>query len=288
MNTDVPESAVVTALGPVEEIEQLGEGGQGRVWRVRQGGVDEVVKVIPEADPARVEREVESLQAVSSPFVMEYRGALTVTHEGSTWPAIRAEYIPGGTVADKLANGEAPSTPEALACARGVLLGLQSLHAVDRVHRDIKHLNVALRDGRWDRPVVLDLGLVRDLAATSITRYPNHLGTVPFMAPEQLRGERAVQRSDVFATGALLFYLLTGELPYISHSDDAGLDAEGLRKAMLPRTESDEWPRWARYQSTIDPDVADVLSRLVAQEAYQRPHVDDAIALLDDLLSARA
>lgn len=288
MKENVPESAVRAALGDVEEIQQLGEGGQGQVWRVRQEGQDEVVKVIPEADPGRVEREVEALKAVDSPRVMKFHGTLMVEHGGKRWPAIRGEFVPGGTVAERLEAHDWPDEKQALSCARGVLQGLQDLHAHDFVHRDIKHLNVALRDGKWEQAVVLDLGLVRDLAATSITNYPNVLGTVPFMAPEQLRGERAVQRTDVFAVGALLFYLLTRELPFVSDSDDAGLDGPGLRRQMLPRTESDEWPRWSRYQGRLAADAADVLSRLLAAEAYERPRVAEAIGLIDALIAARA
>ncbi len=287
MQVDVPEDAVRAALGQVEELEELGEGGQGRVWRVRQSGQDDVIKVIPDVDTARVEREVAALKAVDSPNVMKFKATLTIKHNSDEWPAIRGEFIPGGTVAKKLEAGKWPSELEALQCARGVLEGLAALHDQDLVHRDIKHLNIALRDGDWDQAVVLDLGLVRDLASTSITQYPNRLGTLPFMAPEQLRLERAVKRTDIFAVGALLFYLLTQDLPYVSHTDDQGLDAEGLRKRMLERAEKEDWPRWSRVQSKLSPDVAVALSRLLAREAYERPKLADAMKMLDELIAAR-
>jgi len=135
--------------------------------------------------------------------------------------------------------------------------------------------------------VVLDLGLVRDLD-NSITRYPEMLGTLPFMAPEQLRLERAVKRTDVFAVGALLMFILTDELPYIDSQADQGLDSDGLRRAMLARSEQPDWPRWAQLQGQLDQDVAELLALLVTTEAYERPTVERSIELIDEVLAARS
>ena len=281
----VPEEPVRRALGDVEELEALGGGGQGHVWRVKQDGVERVVKVIPgDADPARVEREVQALRAVASPRVMSFFDTLTVVHGTERWPAIQGEYIAGGTVADCLAAGRPPRAEEALTCCRGVLEGIAAIHEQGLVHRDIKPQNVALRGGSWSEPVVLDLGLVRDLD-DSITRYPNLIGTLPFMAPEQLRQERAVKRTDVFGVGAMLFLLLTGELPYVDETADAGLSPEAWRRVMLDRVEEPGWPRWSRVQSALVPDVADLLARLLAAEAYERLTVQAAIASFDEVLS---
>jgi len=282
---EIPEEPLRRALGEVEELEALGGGGQGHVWRVKQDGVERVVKVIPgDADPARVEREVRALRAVASPRVMSFFDTLTVVHGAQRWPAIRGEYVPGGTIADRLAVGESPRPEEALDCCRGVLEGVAAIHEQGLVHRDIKPQNVALRGGSWSEPVVLDLGLVRDLD-DSITRYPNLIGTLPFMAPEQLRQERAVKRTDVFGVGAMLLMLLTGELPYVDAVADGGLPPDAFRRAMLDRVEDPGWPRWSRVQSTLGPDVADLLARLLAGEAYERPTVQAAIAALDELLT---
>jgi serine/threonine-protein kinase len=215
---------------------------------------------------------------------MSFRDVVTV---GST-PAIRGEYVDGGTIATKLSVGAWPTEKQALACARGVLAGIAELHAVGRVHRDIKPANVALRDGNWEKPVVLDLGLVRDLVNASITNYPELLGTLPFMAPEQLRMERAVKRTDVFAVGVLVYLLLTQELPYVSDSQDHGIALDVLRRRMILRTESDEWPRWARVQQAMSDDIAQLLTTLLAPDAYARPTVTRASASLDALLAARA
>jgi len=244
------------------------------------------VKVIPgTTDAARVEREVQALRSVRSSRVMSFFGTLTVASGQDRWPAIEGEYVPGGTVHDRLKAGESPDVDEALACCRGVLEGVEAIHEQGLVHRDVKPENVALRNGQWADPVVLDLGLVRDLE-DSITRYPNLVGTLPLMAPEQLRLERAVKRTDVFATGAMLMLLLTGELPYVDAGSDVGLSPEERRRLMLDRVEQPGWPRWSRVQDKLDPAVADLLARLVATEAYERPTVGAALGLLDQLVSA--
>lgn len=282
----IDESAIRQALGDVEELENLGGGGQGQVWRVKQNGAETVLKIIPDAEPERVRREAESLRSISSPRVMAYHDTTVVADGSKRLPAIRGEFVPGGTVADAVLRGDRPGVDQALRCARGVLEGLTAIHEQGLVHRDIKPQNVALRGGSWEEPVVLDLGLVRDLD-NSITRYPQMLGTLPFMAPEQLRLERAVRRTDVFATGALLMFVLTGELPYIDNQADQGLSSDALRQAMLVRTEQPGWPRWAQLQGKLDQDVAELLAELLATEAYARPSVARGIDLVDGVLANR-
>jgi serine/threonine protein kinase len=283
----IDEQAVRRALGKVEELEDLGGGGQGRVWRVKQNGEETVIKVIPGAEDAeRVRREAESLRSINSRRVMAYHGTTVIEDGDQRWPAIRGEYVPGGTVADALKRNERPTVEQALQCATGILEGVAAVHELGRVHRDIKPQNIALRDGAWDEPVVLDLGLVRDLD-NSITRYPEMLGTLPFMAPEQLRLERAVRRTDVFAVGALLLFVLTGELPYIDNQADQNLNSDGLRRTMLARSEQPDWPRWAQLQTQLDQDVAELLAQLLGTEAYERPTVERSIEMIDAALANR-
>jgi serine/threonine protein kinase len=283
----IDEHAVRRALGEVEELEDLGGGGQGRVWRIKQNGQETVLKVIPGAEDAeRVRREAESLRSINSSRVMAYHDNTVIEDGDQRWPAIHGEYVPGGTVADALKRNERPTIEQALQCARGILEGIAAIHELGLVHRDIKPQNIALREGAWAEPVVLDLGLVRDLD-NSITRYPEMLGTLPFMAPEQLRLERAVRRTDVFAVGVLLLFMLTGELPYIDNQADQGLDSDGLRRAMLTRSEQPDWPRWAQFQTQLDQDVAELLAQLLATEAYERPTVERSMELIDAALGNR-
>src|SRR5690348_78014 len=103
------------------------------------------------------------MEAVSDEHVMRFTEAGALDHGGTTYPYIVGEFIDGGSIASRLERGEWPDEREALASAVGVLRGLAAMHAHEIVHRDVKPGNIALRGGDWADPVILDLGLVRDL-----------------------------------------------------------------------------------------------------------------------------
>jgi serine/threonine protein kinase len=189
----IPESAIRAHISGIDELEFIDGGGQGDVWRLRRnGGSDEALKVVVGAPLLRVQRETEAMQAISDRHVMRFTEAGDLTHGGQQFPFIIGEYIPGQTVAKRLDANDWPTETQALSTAVGALRGLSAIHALERVHRDIKPGNVALRNDDWDEPVILDLGLVDDMVGTSITVYPDLLGTLPFTAPDQLRREPSV------------------------------------------------------------------------------------------------
>jgi serine/threonine protein kinase len=187
----IPEEAIRAAISGIDELSFIDRGGQGDAWRLRRNcGGDEVLKVIVGADPARVEREIATMRAVHSPRVMRFTEAGGLTHLGAQYPWIIGEYVPGGSIASRLVADDWPDEKQALAATIGALDGLAAIHRQEIVHRDIKPGNIALRDSNWTDPVILDLGLVRDMLGDSITVYPDLLGTVPFMAPSSC--ERSV------------------------------------------------------------------------------------------------
>jgi serine/threonine-protein kinase len=205
----------------------------------------------------------------------------SLEHSGIAYPYIIGEFVPGGSIAYRLENDDWPTEEQALASVIGTLGGLAAIHAQELVHRDIKPGNIALRNGDWSDPVILDLGLVRDLLGDSITVYPNLLGTVPFMAPEQLRKERAVKRSDVFAAGVTLFALLTRRHPFIDPGE-RDLAIEVLEE----RVRDEDRPRWSEVTGVED-DVQEVLDRLLRADAFERPRPDAAAAALNSILDSR-
>ena len=159
--------------------------------------------------------------------------------------------------------------------------GIAAIHEKELVHRDIKPGNIALRNDQWDKAVILDLGLVKDMLGTSITVYPSLLGTIPFMAPEQLRKERAVRRSDVFAAGVTLFILLTKEHPFL----DAGEQNVAI-EVLEERVNDTDRPKWSEV-AAIEPDVKDVLDRMLRPNAYDRPRADAGAVVLQTILESR-
>jgi serine/threonine protein kinase len=278
----IPESAIRAAIDGIDVLEFIDRGAQGDAWRMRRsGGGDEVLKVIVGADAARVAREIQTMQMVNDPHVMRFTEAGALDHLGTRYPFIVGEYVSGASIAARILAGEWPTEQEALAATTGALRGLAAIHAQEIVHRDVKPGNIALRNDEWADPVILDLGLVRDMLGDSITVYPDLLGTVLFMAPEQLRKERAVRRSDVFAAGLMLFLLLTKQHPFFADGE-RDIAIETLEE----RVRDDDRPRWGDVDG-IAPDVREVLEPILAADAFERPRADAAADALQAILDDR-
>ncbi len=209
-------------LGPYEILGPLGAGGMGEVWRARDSrlGRDVAIKVLPDEfahDPARrsrFEREAKAIAALSHPNV------LALHDFGADDGAIYAvmELLEGTTLRERLAGG--PLSPrKAVDYAIQIAHGLAGAHERGIVHRDLKPENVLVTpDGRVK---ILDFGLARldpyqsdgDTQTPTLagaTRPGAVLGTVGYMAPEQVRGETADARADIFSLGALLYEMLYG------------------------------------------------------------------------------
>jgi serine/threonine-protein kinase len=278
----IPDTAIRTAIDRIDELEFIDRGSQGDAWRLRRnGGGDEVLKVIVGADPARVAREIQTMQTVNDPHVMRFTEAASLTHDDSVYPFIIGEYVSGASMAARMQAGDWPLEKQAIATAVGGLRGLAAIHAKEVVHRDVKPGNIALRNDDWADPVILDLGLVRDMLGDSITVYPNLLGTVPFMAPEQLRKERAVRRSDVFASGIILFMLLTRQHPFADPGEQ-DIPIEVLEE----RVRDDDRPKWDHVDGIAD-DLREILEPMLRPDAFERPRADAAADALQSIMDNR-
>jgi len=209
-NPQYTQAEVAAALGG--PVTHLGCGAFGETWRRD----DTAVKIIRDGTypPDRLRREVDGLRRVSSPHVVRLLGTRAVTLRGEQRPALVFEYIPGGDVAGRITAGRLPSVTEAVEFLQGLLTGVGHMHAGQTVHRDIKPANIALRHGDWSRPVLLDLGLARGADEATITAYPAYVGTLAYMAPEQLQCLPARQASDLFAVGVTVRELLGGRHPF--------------------------------------------------------------------------
>ena len=210
-------------LGPYEIVAPLGAGGMGEVYRARDQRLerDVAIKVLPEAvagDPdrlARFEREAKALAQLSHPAI------LSIFDFGKTDETTYAvtELLEGETLRERLGH-ERLSWRRAVEIATAIGEGLASAHGAGIIHRDIKPENIFLSgDGRVK---ILDFGLARlepvqvadggTLSLKPAGTLPGAvLGTVGYMAPEQVRGEPAVAPSDIFALGCVLFEMLTGK-----------------------------------------------------------------------------
>jgi serine/threonine protein kinase len=272
--------AAIQAAYPTATLAFVDRGGQSDVWRAQIGGRDEALRVIVNPNMARLAHEVDALKQLSSPRLMRFYAVESLRYQGTDYPVVRGEFISGGTIADKLTAGATPTEKEALQCMGGVLDAIAVLHDADLIHRDIKPQNISLRSGRWSRPVVLDLGLIRAVTATSLTNYPNHIGTLPYMSPEQLRGEPAKMRSDTFAAGLVMFDLLTGEHPFLRVGENIRITD------LVDRISDPAWPA-AAATSRIAADVQPLMLSMIAPAPHERPSAAHALKEVQALLAQR-
>ncbi|WP_279234769.1 serine/threonine-protein kinase [Microbacterium sp. SS28] len=253
-----PAAEVSAALGAAR-VSFLGRGAFGDTWRVD----DTAVKIICEDGypPERVAREVSGLLRVDSPHVVRLLNVGAVKLGGTMRPALTFEYIDGGDLESALGVRERPTGREVEDLLVGLLMGLRDMHSADgTVHRDIKPGNVALRNGSWSDPVLLDLGLARSISETTVTIYPGRIGTAPYMAPEQIRGERARKAADLFAVGVTVRLAASGSHPFYdetrAYTWDEALQAIEAGPSALP--------------SSVGPRVRTVLDRLVSYQEFER------------------
>jgi serine/threonine protein kinase len=194
-------------------------GGQGSVYRGRDERLhrDVAIKVLRSTSGAdgvprhRLLREARVLSRLNHPHVASIYDFLT---HGSR-DFIVMEFVPGATLRDILAGGPLPSC-EVLRLGAQIARGLAAAHAANIVHRDIKPANLKITSSGELK--ILDFGVAKLMAAGAVldnaTRTPSQLtiaGTIPYMAPEQLRGEPTDGRSDIFAVGAVFYEMATGE-----------------------------------------------------------------------------
>lgn len=190
-------------IGEYEVTGRLGQGAMGvvlRGWRARLG-VERALKVLASTSPERLqrfEREARALADVQHPNVVAVHEA--GEHGGRPWFAMD---LVEGEPLDRVLRRGRRSPQAALELARGLARGLAALHALGVVHRDLKPANVVVRpDGS---PGILDLGVaLSEDSQERLTRTGALVGTLCYMAPEQLTGQRATSACDVYALGAIL------------------------------------------------------------------------------------
>ena len=225
--------AAGTRCGPYEILGLIGAGGMGEVYKARDTRLDRTVaiKVLPaeiSGDPdrrARFEREARTIGGLNHPHICTLHDV--GEHGDSTYLVM--EHLAGETLAERLQKGRLP-LDQALRVATEIADALAAAHRHGVVHRDLKPANVMLTKAGAK---LLDFGVAKlcgpeaspDLAATAfptvapLTRQGLVIGTVPYMAPEQLEGKEADARSDIFSFGAVLYEMLTGRRPFDGDSE---------------------------------------------------------------------
>ena len=285
-------------LGRYSIVALIASGGQGRVYRGRDECLrrDVAIKVLSPggiADPARLVTEARVLSRVNHRNVAGIYDF--VTDCGRDF--IVMEFVAGATLRDILAGGPLPAC-EVLRLGAQMARGLASAHAANVVHRDVKPANLKITSSGEMK--ILDFGIARLLPAGALFDNETHttssdrvLGTIPYMAPEQLQGDEADERTDIFSIGVVLYEMATGTPAFRQRNVAALVDAIVHEDPPTPSSVNPHVPlaleyvitkamqkaRRNRHQSALD--LAAALETLMPHgyaDAYSDERMDYAAA----------
>jgi serine/threonine protein kinase/Tol biopolymer transport system component len=215
-----------TLLGPYEIQSPLGAGGMGEVYRARDTRLDRTVavKILPEhlcSNPEakqRFDREARAISSLSHPNICHLYDV--GQHDGISYLVM--EYLEGETLGERLRKGRLP-LEQVFRVGAEICQGLEQAHRSGVVHRDLKPGNIMLTKSGAK---LMDFGLAKapaaplgNLSASNtlatmsqpLTTEGTIVGTIQYMAPEQLEGKEADKRSDIFALGSVLYEMVTGK-----------------------------------------------------------------------------
>ena len=247
-------------------LERLGAGGMGVVYRAEDTRLRRIValKFLPAeltADKDARDRFIHEAQAASA---LDHPNICAIydVDAADEQLFIAMAYYEGETLKQRIAHGPLP-VPDALDLARQVARGLEHAHHAGIVHRDIKPANlIVTRDGLVK---IVDFGIAKVLDQTGPTRTGLTLGTVAYMAPEQVHGYTVDGRADLWALGVVLYEMLTGRLPF-------GGDREA---AMLHNILHEPTPSATASRADIPAQVERVLTHALTKDRngrYQSAH----------------
>ena len=265
-----------TQLGPYEIVAPIGAGGMGEVYKARDTRLDRTVaiKVLPEhvaADPdlkQRFEREAKTISSLNHPHICTLYDV--GQHDGIDFLVM--EYLEGDTLAQRLEKGALP-LDQALQVAIEIADALDKAHRQGIVHRDLKPCNIMLTKSGAK---LLDFGLAKlkgpDQAAGGLTALPTQdvpltqqgaiLGTFQYMAPEQLEGQEADPRADIFALGAVIYEMVAGRKAF------EGKSQASLISAIMTA----DPPALASLQPMSPPVLDQIVATCLAKDPESRWH----------------
>jgi serine/threonine protein kinase len=255
-----------TVLGRYRLEERLASGGTAEVWRARDTELDRAVAVklphphlLPDATSrARLAAEVRAVAALSHPGIVKVLAVRTGPR-----PAIVLEFVEGETLAARIERDGPMAPREAARVGAEIAEALYHAHTRGVIHRDVKPANILLNGG--DRARLVDFGIARLLgeAAERMTQPGTVVGTLRYMAPEQLHGDEVGPRTDLFGLGAVLCEALTGYSPHSAATAVALAKAQAAGPPAMPG---------------VDPGLRAVVRACLQSDPADRPLHAGAVA----------
>ena len=243
--------------------QEVHRGGMASLFSATKEGIDvpillkipRVGKDQPVESLIGFETELTILRSLKSPYVPKYLGSGNM----ATHPYIAMERVEGRPLEEFIKAGKTFSVDEVVRIGADLAQAVQSLHAQDAIHLDIKPDNILMDDK--GKLTLIDFGLSHH------ARYPDLLaeemrkgvGSAPYISPEQVAGIRSDSRSDIFSIGVIMYELLTGELPFGNPQSMSGLRKRMWAQAFPPRAIRKEIPRWLQevILRCLEPRAAD-------------------------------
>jgi serine/threonine-protein kinase len=258
----IPEGPLTTTtIGRYRILEKVGQGGMGVVYRAHDTLLERVValKVIStsiEDNPELRERFFREARAAGQ---LSHRNIITIhdlgEHDGQ--PYLAMEFLTGEDLQHRLARQEPMSLRRKLEVAAEICDGLCYAHRRGLIHRDVKPANIFITDEGVVK--LLDFGLAR-MVASELTRSNMMMGTLNYMAPEQVRGERTDHRADIFSFGVVLYEMLSGRKAFQGDSF-----ATTLYKILQDVPEP-----LLNIDSTLPPDLVWLVEKTLAKARDER------------------
>ncbi len=229
LSEEIPISPTKTMQAPKEElttgstfagryqiIEELGEGGMGKVYKVHDTEIKEKIAL------KLIKPEISADKKIIERFQNELKLARKIGHknvcrmydlnkeEGSYY--ITMEYVSGEDLKSLIRKIGQLSAGQAIPIAKQVCEGLEEAHRLGIVHRDLKPKNIMVDEEGNAR--IMDFGIARSLEAKGVTDAGVMIGTPEYMSPEQVEGKETDQRSDIYSLGVILYEMVTGSVPF--------------------------------------------------------------------------
>jgi serine/threonine-protein kinase len=251
-----------TEMGGYRVDGVLGQGGMGKVY-VATGpdGAKVALKLVKqdyaqdETFRRRFSREARIAQTVKHPHVVP----VLATGEQDGVPYMAQEFIEGESLDAKLKRDGPLDLPTAVRVCSDVASGLEALWAAGMVHRDIKPANILLDES--GKGYITDFGLAKDTQGSLLTLPGQALGSMDYMAPEQIRGEEVSAATDVYALGCVMYECMCGRPPFA--------DVQGMR--ILWAHLQDPPPDPVQLRPDLPPAFAEALMKALEKDRDQRP-----------------